>query len=370
MDLLRILSMGLIVLLHECVYGGLLELPTGNADLPATMMWFVYALTYVAVNCYVLISGYFQCTQSFKLSRLLKVATTVWFYSWGIMVLMVVFGGEKLSLYYMLKHLLPISFDQYWFITTYIGLCLLTPFLNQFIQSITKKQHFFAIVVMLFLLGLWRDVLPTNGSPVFDNASYCLPLFVELYLIAAYIRLHVDVQKLKRTVWVYFACSALATLAWFALTWIYARGVDYSFAIPTDYYYRNNSTLTIVGSVGLFIAFFNLRINNRHVMKFIGTCAPLTLGVYVIHEHNLLRMPMWDTIMGIVRFEHDILLPLKAILLAALMMGIMFGIDFLRAKLFGLMERSNWYKILMSRIDNFVVAVGDKLFKKIGDVTE
>ena len=34
------------------------------------------------------------------------------------------------------------------------------------------------------------------------------------------------------------------------------------------------------------------------------------------------------------------------------------------------MERSNWYKILMSRIDNFVVAVGDKLFKKIGDVTE
>lgn len=368
LDLLRILSMGLIVLLHECMYGGLLDLPAGNLDLPGTLMWFVYALTYVAVNCYVLISGYFQCTQTFKPSRLLKTAMTVWFYSCTIGILMMQLGAEQISLYNIMLRLLPISFGQYWFVTIYIGMCLLTPFLNQFIHSITKKQHFFVIVAMLILLGLWRDVLPTDDSPVVDNTSYSLPLFVELYLIAAYIRLYVDVQKIKKTVPVYFACSVLMTLAWFALTWIYTHVADYSSVMPVMYYYRNNSLFVIVGSVCVFIAFLKLQVKNRFAIKMIGTCAPLTLGVYAIHEHNALRLPMWNAVMDIVGFSRDVFLPIKAVVLAALLFCIMLGIDFVRAKLFGLLEQRIWYKNMMNRLDNFVLSMGNKLFKKVEDV--
>lgn len=54
----------------------------------------------------------------------------------------------------------------------------------------------------------------------------------------------------------------------------------------------------------------------------------------------------------------------------AVLMGIMFGIEFVRAKLFGLIERRNWYKRTMNRIDQFVIIIGDKLFEIMGRITE
>ena len=191
---------------------------------------------------------------------------------------------------------------------------------------------------------------------------------IGLYFIAAYIRLYVDTQKIKGTVWVYLGCSTFATLVWFVLTWVYTNIMDLSAVVPANYYYYNNSTLTIVGAVALFIAFLNMRICNRHAIKFIATCAPLTLGVYAIHEHHSLRAPLWDNVMRTFPIEHDILMPIKAIVLAALLMAVMLCIDFVRAKLFALMERSNWYKKMTDKLDVFVVSLGDKLFKKIGDV--
>lgn len=61
LDLLRIISMLMVVTLHFYNHGGVL-----NTLTQGTANWYfgrlIYALSNVSVNCFVLLSGYFQCT--------------------------------------------------------------------------------------------------------------------------------------------------------------------------------------------------------------------------------------------------------------------------------------------------------------------
>ena len=70
LDLLRIISMLMVVCLHTVGWGGLVE----GALVPGTANWYLgnamQTLSLQAVNCFVLISGYFLCTAKFRLSKL------------------------------------------------------------------------------------------------------------------------------------------------------------------------------------------------------------------------------------------------------------------------------------------------------------
>lgn len=80
LDLLRILSMFMIVMLHSGSHGRTLLISEG---LTPYSIWFhfVEALTICSVDVFVLISGYFLCTQQFKPSRIIKLYFAVVFYS-------------------------------------------------------------------------------------------------------------------------------------------------------------------------------------------------------------------------------------------------------------------------------------------------
>ena len=64
-----------------------------------------------------------------------------------------------------------------------------------------------------------------------------------------------------------------------------------------DYYkvfYEYNAPFTIIGAIALFLAFRNMRIKGAKINKVINWVAGLTFGVYLLHEHVLLR-PLWKT---------------------------------------------------------------------------
>lgn len=368
LDLLRILCMFMILFLHMFEYSGLRYFPNGTLDFPGVVLWWLSALTYVAVDCYVLISGYFLVDQRFRLSKLIKLALEVWFYSIGIMLVLLLCGKQALSFTNLFKSFFPLSFKGYWFVTIYIGMYMLSPLLNLFIKRIDQKQHLGTIVVILILLSLWRDLIPTLDSPFFDKATYSTPLFVELYLIAAYIRRYVDVQRIKRPVAVYFLCTLLIFVVWLFLNLIYNNVINLSDSIPSDYYYRNHSTPVILGAVCLFIAFLKLRIRKPFVMKGIVFIAPLTLGVYLISEHTYLRPFFWESVMGAANLPRNTLLPISAVAVSAVLFCGLLAVDFLRAKLFQLLESRVCYKKTMKKIDDVVYTIYDKIFEKLGGI--
>ena len=72
LDLLRILSMLMIVFLHSNSHGGMFYSPETGLDGYVIGSWVVEVLCIVSVNVFVLISGYFLCEQSFRLSRVVR----------------------------------------------------------------------------------------------------------------------------------------------------------------------------------------------------------------------------------------------------------------------------------------------------------
>ena len=83
LDLLRIVSMMMVVGLHFINHSGLWE-----ALSQGSLNWYlsnlVFGLCYVCVNCFVLISGYFQCEATFKLKRVVSIWIQAACYSVGI----------------------------------------------------------------------------------------------------------------------------------------------------------------------------------------------------------------------------------------------------------------------------------------------
>ncbi|MBQ9717285.1 MAG: hypothetical protein IJV76_04770, partial [Clostridia bacterium] len=69
-DLLRIVTMLMILTSHFFVHGGVLG-RLKPSEPYFYICWIIEAFCYVMVNCYALITGYFQSRTEFKLKKLL-----------------------------------------------------------------------------------------------------------------------------------------------------------------------------------------------------------------------------------------------------------------------------------------------------------
>ena len=136
-ELLRMVSMFMILLLHYCGKGNfLIEKPFANNN--AEIAWIIEAFSIVAVNCYVLISGYFLVYSHCEGRKVIKIIGQVLFYSIGIYLLFrIALPNLELPFYKKLTFFLPITLKTYWFATCYVVLYLLAPFIN----IILKIQH-------------------------------------------------------------------------------------------------------------------------------------------------------------------------------------------------------------------------------------
>ena len=154
LELLRCAAMMMVVVLHYLGKGGLLADLTkehlSGAELTA---WLLECFCAVAVNVYMILSGYFLCMSSFKLSRLIQLYLQVWGYSvlFGLIgALSGVMVETDFDTHYLLTLLFPVSMEHYWFMTAYVYLYLLLPFVGMAVRRMTKRQLQIALLILLF----------------------------------------------------------------------------------------------------------------------------------------------------------------------------------------------------------------------------
>ena len=109
MDLLRIISMLIIIFLHSIDHSGVLE----NADNSNAGIYFyvrfTYAMCMVCVNIYVMLSGYFLVKSKFRLHKLVSLWIEAAFYSFILKMVFMLFGNEPFSIVSLISCIL-----QYW----------------------------------------------------------------------------------------------------------------------------------------------------------------------------------------------------------------------------------------------------------------
>lgn len=343
-EILRTIAMLMVIVLHYL--NDARFLPESGMELSdrQAVGAMLESFCIVAVNVYILISGYFMVHAGFKLSRIVRLIGQVLFYSLLIPPILAAAGisvlAEREGIYGLIQYVLPLSTDHYWFATEYVLLYLFSPFLNIGCQKLDKKQLGIILILLLTFFSVIKSVVPVEL--VTDREGYDFGWFMCLYLTGGYIRLHglPFLDKRGRNRLLYVGCAAGIGLLAIGLHYLSRSGIlAYYYQVPFHY----NFILTFGSAVGLFYGFTKIKIKEGKAAALARWLGPLSFGVYLLHMHIDLRY-LWfgwtQSIFG--AFNRwgwpGWFLNLAATVLLVYTVGI--AVDFVRMRIFGLIERA------------------------------
>ncbi len=251
----------------------------------------VQSFLLVAVNVWVLISGFFLSTAEYSVKRILRVIAEVYFYTLGVTAALLLTNSVQInvtdSVYKTIQFLLPFESEHYWFATAYILMLLLSPIMNMGVRYLNRQQLKITILGMLIWHSLIRSFVPVLLAT--DDYGYGFGWFCTLYLIAAYIKRY-DVGLFatrKRSLFVYGAGSVVSFLIMLVLFFLHEGrgGLHYYFTMPTHY----NFVVCLLGALGLFQFFRLSHLPEGRIARMARAAAPFSFGVYLLHEHVEIR---------------------------------------------------------------------------------
>lgn len=277
-ELLRILCMIMIIMQHFAFWGefDIEGEITGNT----IVLQSIVNAGKIGVNCFVMITGYYGAVSTFRASKITKLIAQVWFYTWGISAILFTTGIGIRSVENVQKTIFPICSGTFWFVTIYLIMYILSPYLNEMIQNI-EQQKFKTLLIFLFII--W-SVFPSFVKPGWEYTN--TGWFIFMYLLGAYLRKY-------PTVWC--GCTKKASLVFVSmyvvlmcLTYVWDKRVG--MVVYHQALAQKHTIPIVICSVALFVAFKNINIGHR---KVINSIAASTFGVYLIHENPVLNDLLW-----------------------------------------------------------------------------
>lgn len=274
-EFLRLLLMFMIVVHHAVVHGlGLsgfspqfnVEVIIDRAEYPLFMS--VNSLCVCAVNCFVVISGFFGIRPTkIKFGKLLFALV---FYTFLFSVLWNVYkwGGVANLLYSMML----ISHSPYWFIIDYLLLMAFAPMLDAMFRNLPLRNVRMILGVMLFVSCYLGFVWAYRSNPT----GYNFFQFMTMYCLGRYLSLfEYERIKWKKSGWlcVYVIVSLVNAVAMY----VFAINGKFSWAWHTTYY---NNPLVILAALSLFMVFRQLRFHSR----FVNIISASALAVYLFQS--------------------------------------------------------------------------------------
>lgn len=329
-EVLRVLAMIMIVTAHYMEKGGLLHSLIQDKSASNFLFWILENMCVVSVNIYVLISGYFLVDKRFKLSKAVDLWCRVFFYSVVVAAVMLFSGAVPpehfTNLYQLQFYLLPILNGHYWFVTAYVLMYLFSPLLGRAVRCISKRELQTVIMVLLILMCFVKTIIPVPLAT--DEFGNHYGWFLCLFLIAAYIRIYgIPFFKNGKVAFGVYIFSVLGSLLYHFMAAVLveqAGKYEHLLKLPQ----HHNFIFVLTGALGLFYVFKHWNMKGNWFTRYLVKLAPYTLGVYLLHEHLLVRYLWIDWLK--VSSEYGGFRILHMILSVILVMGIGILADYLR----------------------------------------
>lgn len=214
-ELLRIVSIFLIVLCHVC---SLLEWEQAS-ELNKLVVGVVNSIGNVAVSCFVLISGYFSI--KFKWRKFINLIVITTIYCTIIAAFRYGYNPQELLIAF-----LTVPAYNLWFIVCYLILMLLAPYINKFVESLGKKDFCNLIIILIVILCIF-PTLTVKGATndiVLRQGGKNLVYMMFLYILGRYVRLHNDRDYNRWALYgIHLICSFTVLLLNMLGTWLFNK---------------------------------------------------------------------------------------------------------------------------------------------------
>jgi len=186
-EILRLAAMLMIIVSH--IYAG-----TQGGEQFSTANKVIYILTNslfgagLGVIIFMLLSGYFLIR--FSEQKLFKFISMTWVCSVFSLIIAIVFSLiTKTPLFSIitkisvLKRFVPLSTNEYWYLSAYVCLLLLSPFINKAINAVSKKSFTILVSIIVFCFFLLPSILYFD---IMGDKGKGLITMISCYLIGAY----------------------------------------------------------------------------------------------------------------------------------------------------------------------------------------
>lgn len=280
------------------------------------------------------ITGYFCINKTeFRWNGIIKTIIATLFYSIAFLALAWLLGKD-VTKSTILNAFFPIHQEQYWFVTTYVGLMLIAPFLARVATVLNKKQYQI-LLVLLFVLSfeyLYGRVYAGLRSILF---------FSFLFFVAGYVKLYGVPQKWKENK------GVIVLLIWFVLFGI-ATLTNIVFCPKEQFLLRSssNDSMILFLSVAVFVYFAYTDIRSKLLVA-LSKISPYVFAVYLIHDNPFFRKDLWTAVIP----EQTILpVAFHCIFVALIIFFIGVGIDYIRQQLFKVVGINNLSERLATKL--------------------
>lgn len=297
-DLLRLVLMFMVCILHTLGQGGVLSVfnVIPSEKLSCSIFWLLEVFSYCAVDGFAIISGYVAKNRPRKYEKLVEMWFQAFFYSFILTVILTLIGLNPNWTYLgLIKCLLPVTFNQFWYFTSFFGLYFLIPMLNKFLFSLNEKDSKKALIIIVILfscIGIVYDSFMTQWG-------YSLIWLAVLYCIGVLSK-KANIFKKQKTI--------TLVIIWFLsvyLTWLsyivsgYTRLINYI------------SPTILLNALLMVIIFSRIHLKGTIISKL----SPLAFGIYLFQSNPVIWGKLEGTFMKVISF--DILKQILYVFLAA-----------------------------------------------------
>ncbi len=274
-ELLRLVLMFMVVLLHfnNDTMGGAFVLVKDRAFDNFTLHFFE-SLSICAVNCFMIVSGYFLFTNNkVNIGKVADILLIVIFYRVLDYWMQVIFGGEVFSIRSLIVRFLPANYFAIFYVICY----MLSPFIARIWNGLENSSANFLIILLLIVfIGVPTGLDLTVDLHIFQSANFLSPIATNgngagytiiQFLVMLSLGMWLRKRQLSVPTWILISIYVISSLI---MTIYIAK-------CPSLYNYC--SIFTVITAVCVFLLFCKLDFQNTTI----NYCARSCFAIFCIH---------------------------------------------------------------------------------------
>lgn len=268
LDFIRLISMFLVVLVHNLGQGGVLEWTVQNGSRFSFITFYgIENVAIVAVNIFALLTGFLSGKKAIKINRVVDLYFEVLVLSILSLVIYSLFM-ERTSFSIVLKTFTPVFSGTFWYFNAYIMLTVMSPILAVGMSKISNEKlaiFTFGIVLISTSVGFIRPDFLSNG--------YSALWLIVLYVVGELIRRNMQLLLLFKTNQLFAVFLLMVALS---------LGMEFIFPGHAFKFTSYTSPFVFVESMAVFLMFIRIKIRSSMVRKMLESLANVSFGVYII----------------------------------------------------------------------------------------
>lgn len=288
LECLRIIAIIMIIAYHYVVHSSFDFTATGWKS--KAFLEFISYGGKAGVNIFCLLMGYFGIKSRFSVKKLVKIEEQILFYTVLGLLVYVLINRHMCSFFSLLQSIFPVVFGQYWFMTAYVIVYIMSPFLNKLLLLLDKESYIKLLILEIVLWG----IIPFFTLQEATGMGFSqLIWFVVMYTFGGYIHLYKSKVSARNYFLAVLLCIATILIIVVGMNYV---GLNNAMIFNHVTYFRwSNSPVIIIFSLSLFRLFEKWNMKNSKMINFLASG---TLGIYLFHENIFIQPIIWQDIVN------------------------------------------------------------------------